>query len=138
MDSMMHTKTNSYEDEEACLLAMQLATASVLPMVLKAAIELDLLEIIGKVGPGAYVTPIELASMLPTSNLDAPVMIDRILRVLASYSILKCELNELANGEVERRYGSTNVCKFLTKNADGVSMAPLTLLNMDKIMMESW
>ncbi|XP_074380557.1 caffeic acid 3-O-methyltransferase-like isoform X1 [Apium graveolens] len=54
------------------------------------------------------------------------------------YSVLKCELNELANGQVERRYGVTNVCKFLTENADGVSMAPLTLLNMDKIMMESW
>ncbi|KAL8127678.1 hypothetical protein AgCh_014547 [Apium graveolens] len=59
-------------------------------MVLKAAIELDLLEIIAKAGPDAYVTPNEVASMLPTSNLDAPIMIDRILRVLASYSILKC------------------------------------------------
>ncbi|KAL8127679.1 hypothetical protein AgCh_014548 [Apium graveolens] len=74
MDFMMQTTTNSHEDEEACLLAMQLATASVLPMVLKAAIELDLLEIIAKAGP-------------------------------------------------RRLYG--------------VSMAPLTLLIMDKIMMES-
>ncbi|KAL8127714.1 hypothetical protein AgCh_014582 [Apium graveolens] len=138
MDSMMQTKTNSQEDEEACLLAMQLATASVLPLVLKAAIELDLLEIIAKAGPDAYVTPNELASMLPTSNLDAPVLLDRILRVLASYSILNCGLNELANGQVERKYGLTNVCKYLIKNVDGVSIAPLTLLNMDKIMMESW
>ncbi|KAK1392148.1 Caffeic acid 3-O-methyltransferase [Heracleum sosnowskyi] len=107
---MEHIKNTSSEDEEACLLAMQLGTASILPMVFKAAIELDLLEMIAKAGPGAYVTPTELASMLPTSNLDAPVMLDRMLRVLASYSILKY----------------------------GISMAPLALLNMNKIMMESW
>lgn len=40
------TKISS--DEEATLYAMQLGSASVLPMVLKAAIELDLLEIIGQ------------------------------------------------------------------------------------------
>ncbi|CDO97234.1 unnamed protein product [Coffea canephora] len=33
-------------EEEACLFAMHLASASVLPMVLKLAIELDLLELI--------------------------------------------------------------------------------------------
>lgn len=68
MDSLVHAKNNSYEDEEACMLAIQLATASILPMVLKSAIELDLLEIIAKAGSEAYVTPSELASMLPTSN----------------------------------------------------------------------
>lgn len=138
MDLTAHNKSTLSEDEAACLFAMQLATASVLPMVLKAAIELDLFEIIAKAGPGAYVTPNELASVLPTSNLDAPVMLDRILQVLASYSILECKHNELTNGQVERAYGFTKVCKYLTKNADGVSMAPLALLNLDKIIMESW
>ncbi|WOG90928.1 hypothetical protein DCAR_0310175 [Daucus carota subsp. sativus] len=135
---MAQIKNTSSGDEEACMLAMQLATASILPMVLRAAIELDLLEIIATAGPGTYVTPNEIASMLPTSSQYAPVMLDRILRVLASYSVLKCKLNELANGQVERAYGLTKVAKFLTENADGVSMAPLALLNTDKIMMESW
>nr|AMY61252.1 caffeic acid-O-methyltransferase [Ligusticum sinense] len=126
------------EAEEACLFAMQLATASVLPMVLKAAIELDLLEIIAKAGPGAYVTPNELASILPTSNPDAPLMLDRILRVLASYLVLKCKLIELPNGLLVRTYGLMPVCKYLIKNEDGVSMAPLSLFVNDKIMMESW
>lgn len=138
MDSLVHTKKNSYEDDEACLLAMQLATASILPMVLKTAIELDLLEIIAKAGSGAYVTPTELASLLPTSNPDAPVMLDRILRVLACYSVLECKLKELDNGQVERTYALAPVCKYLTRNEDGVSMAPLSLLYQDRILLESW
>ena len=76
--------------------------------------------------------------MLPTSNPDAPVMLDRILRVLACHSVLKCKLNELANGQVERAYGLAPVCKYLTRNEDGVSMAPLSLMFQDKVFIESW
>ncbi|XP_041012363.1 caffeic acid 3-O-methyltransferase-like [Juglans microcarpa x Juglans regia] len=125
-------------DEEANLFAMQLASASVLPMVLKSAIELDLLEIMAKAGPGAYLSPSEIASQLPTTNPDAPVMLDRILRLLASYSVLTYSLRTLPGGRVERLYGLGPVSKFLTKNEDGVSIAPLCLMNQDKVLMESW
>ncbi|KAF2299180.1 hypothetical protein GH714_030908 [Hevea brasiliensis] len=90
MDSTSETQMTPTQvsDEEANLFAMQLASASVLPMVLKSAIELDLLEIMAK--------------------------------------------------EVERLYGLAPVCKFLTKNEDGVSFAALCLMNQDKVLMESW
>ncbi|XP_028099779.1 caffeic acid 3-O-methyltransferase-like [Camellia sinensis] len=119
-------------------LTQSLASASVLPMVLKSAIELDLLEIMAKAGPGAYVSPSEVAAQLPTKNPDAAVMLDRILRLLTSYSVLNCTLQDLPNGGVERLYGLAPVCKFLTRNTDGVSMAPLLLMNQDKVLMESW
>lgn len=127
-------------EEEAFLFAMQLASASVLPMVLKSAIELNLLALIAKAGPGAYVSPSELAAQLPTSsNSEATVMLDRILRLLASYSVLQCKLKSLGDHDgVERLYGLAPVCKYLIKNADGVSMAPLLLMNQDKVLMESW
>lgn len=125
-------------DEEANLFAMQLASASVLPMVLKAAIELDLLEIMAKAGPGAFVSPADLSSQLPTKNPDAPVMLDRMLRVLASYSILTYSLRTLPDGKVERLYGLGPVCKFLTKSVDGASIGSLCLMNQDKVLMESW
>lgn len=131
------TPTN-VSDEEANLFAMQLTSASVLPMVLKSAIELDLLEIIAKAGPGAHLSPTEVASQLPTTNPDAPVMLDRILRLLASYSVLICSLRTLPDGKVERLYGLAPVCKFLTKNEDGVSISDLSLMNQDKVLMESW
>ncbi|XP_050237151.1 caffeic acid 3-O-methyltransferase-like [Mercurialis annua] len=125
-------------DEEANLFAMQLASASVLPMVLKSAIELDLLEIMAKAGPSALLSPADLASQLPATNPDAPVMLDRILRLLACYNVLTCSLRTLGDGEVERVYGLGPVCKFLIKNEDGVSIAALCLMNQDKVFMESW
>ena len=39
--------------DKAFLFAMQLATASVLPVVVKTAVELDLLQTIVKAGPGS-------------------------------------------------------------------------------------
>ncbi|KAJ8760812.1 hypothetical protein K2173_021850 [Erythroxylum novogranatense] len=125
-------------DEEANLFAMQLASASVLPMILKAALELDLLEIMAKAGPGAFLSPSEIASQLPTNNPEAPVMLDRMLRLLASYSVLTYSLKTLPDGKVERLYGLGPVSKFLTKNEEGVSIAPLCLMNQDKVLMESW
>ncbi|KAL6541455.1 Caffeic acid 3-O-methyltransferase [Orobanche gracilis] len=125
-------------EEETCLFAMKLASASVLPMVLKSAIELDLLELIKKVGAGAFVSPADLVAQIPTTNSEAGVMVDRILRLLASYNVLNCTLKTLPDGGVERLYGLAPVCKFLTKNEDGVSVAALLLTNQDKILMESW
>ncbi|XP_057467983.1 caffeic acid 3-O-methyltransferase-like [Actinidia eriantha] len=124
------TDTNQ---EEAFLFAMQLASASVLPMVLKSVIQLDLLQAIARAGPAAYVSPSDLAAQLSTTNPHAAVMIDRLL---TSYSILHCTLRTLPNGSVERLYGLVPVCKFLIKNEDGVSIAPLVLMHHDK--MESW
>ncbi|KAK4277653.1 hypothetical protein QN277_015617 [Acacia crassicarpa] len=125
-------------DEEANLFAMQLASASVLPMILKSALELDLLEIIAKAGPNAQLSPSDIASQLPTKNPDAAVMLDRMMRLLACYNVLSSSLRTLPDGKIERLYGLAPVAKYLVKNEDGVSIAPLNLMNQDKVLMESW
>ncbi|PHT53547.1 hypothetical protein CQW23_08009 [Capsicum baccatum] len=136
MGSINQSQTG-IEDEDFGF-ALQLASASVLPMVLKSAIELDILEIMAKAGPGAFISPSELAAQLPTKNPHASVMLDRMLRILAAYSVFHCTLRTLPDGRVERLYSLAPVCKFLTKNADGASVAPLLLMNHDKVLMESW
>nr|AAD48913.1 caffeate O-methyltransferase [Liquidambar styraciflua] len=142
MGSTSETKMSPSEaaaaEEEAFVFAMQLTSASVLPMVLKSAIELDVLEIMAKAGPGAHISTSDIASKLPTKNPDAAVMLDRMLRLLASYSVLTCSLRTLPDGKIERLYGLAPVCKFLTRNDDGVSIAALSLMNQDKVLMESW
>ncbi|XP_019245640.1 PREDICTED: LOW QUALITY PROTEIN: caffeic acid 3-O-methyltransferase-like [Nicotiana attenuata] len=140
MGSTSQSQSNSltHTEDEAFLFAMQLCSASVLPMVLKSALELDLLELMAKAGPGAAISPTELAAQLSTQNPEAPVMLDRMLRLLATYSVLNCTLRTLSDGSVERLYSLAPVCKYLTKNADGVSVAPLLLMNQDKVLMESW
>ncbi|RWW46362.1 hypothetical protein BHE74_00047701 [Ensete ventricosum] len=126
------------EDEEAFTYALQLAIGSVLPMALKAAIELELLEIIVKAGPGAMLGPADIAAKLPTANPRAAVMVDRILRLLAAYSIVSCTVEAGDDGRPSHKYGAARVCKYLTTNEDGVSLAAMSLLNQDKVLMESW
>ncbi|CAA7391547.1 unnamed protein product [Spirodela intermedia] len=126
------------EEQEAGNYAMQLASATVLPMTLKAAIELNLLEIISRAGSGAQLIPEEIVVQLPTENPAAVIMVDRILRLLASYSILTCSVVDDDNGRVRRRYGLALVSWFLTTNKDDGSMAALALMNQDKVLMESW
>ncbi|RWR86531.1 caffeic acid 3-O-methyltransferase 1 [Cinnamomum micranthum f. kanehirae] len=134
-----HTNTSTQEEEEEdCMFAMKLASAAVVPMTLKAAIDLDLLEIMARAGPGAHLSTAQIASQLPTHNPDATTMLDRMLRVLASHSILTCSFVTREDGSTERLYGLAPVCKFLTRNGDGVSIAPLVVLIHDKVFMETW
>ncbi|PIN20990.1 Hydroxyindole-O-methyltransferase [Handroanthus impetiginosus] len=125
-------------DEEAYLFVMQLTTGSALPMVLKTAIELDLLELIKKAGPEAPASAAELAAQLPTNNPNSADMIDRILRLLAAHSVLVCSLKPLPEDGIERRYSLTPVGEFLTRNEDGVSMATPCLMIQDRVWMEPW
>ncbi|KAJ8423150.1 hypothetical protein Cgig2_011895 [Carnegiea gigantea] len=97
-------------------------------MVLKTVIELDVLEIIKRAGPGARLSPVEITAELPTQNPDAPTMLDRLLQLLANYSILTPSVRNLPDGRVERLYGLAPVCQFLTKDQDGHSLATETLL----------
>lgn len=126
-------------DKEACLFALKLASFSVLPMTLKAAVELGVFEVIVDAGTGNFLSTKEIADALSIANPDAPVMLDRILGCLASHDIFTC--NVVTNHDddsVTRLYGATPVCKFLTKNEQGVSMSALVLMNQDKVLMESW
>jgi flavonol 3-O-methyltransferase/caffeic acid 3-O-methyltransferase len=82
-------------DEEACTYALQLASASIRSMTLKSAIELGMLETLVGAG-GKALSPSEVVARLPstTANPDAPAMVDRMLRLLASYNVVKCEVEE--------------------------------------------
>ena len=87
-------------DEEACMYAFQLVSSSILPMTLKSVIELGLLEILvaGSVG-GKAMSPAEVAAKLPsTANPGAPDMVDRMLRLLASYDVVSCVVVEEDGG----------------------------------------
>ncbi|XP_044954307.1 flavone O-methyltransferase 1-like [Hordeum vulgare subsp. vulgare] len=127
-------------NEEALMFALQLASSAVLPMTLRTCIELGLLETLVGAG-GKTLTPEEVAAKLPSkaeSNPDAASMVDRLLRVLATYKVVSCLVDECADGSLSRRYGAEPVCKWLTPNEDGVSMAPFCLLAQNKLFMEAW
>ncbi|CAM0948453.1 unnamed protein product [Alopecurus aequalis] len=126
-------------DEEACKFALQLANSAVLPMALRTAIELGLLETLVAAG-GKSLTPEEIAAKLPSKvkNPEAPPMVDRMLRLLASYKVVECAVEEGDDGILLRRYAATPVSRWLAPNEDGVSMAPFALLAQSHYFMETW
>nr|QOE76460.1 O-methyltransferase 3 [Perilla frutescens] len=126
---------NSSTDEDLSIFAMQVATSSIVPRALKAVIELDLLEMMKKAGRPLSTS--EMAAQIQATNPEAALMIDRILRVLIASNILECT-TAASHGGAERLYSLAPVCKFFTKNDDGVSWAPLFLMIQDRVFTEAW
>lgn len=123
------------EDDEACARARQLTTGAVLPMVLKTAIELGLLQMLVDAGPAAALGPDEIAARLTTQNPSAPDMVDRMLRLLAAHDIVRCAAAEGGR----RKYSPAPICKYLTDNdAAAGSMASLVLMHHDEVMINIW
>ncbi|KZV37394.1 caffeic acid 3-O-methyltransferase [Dorcoceras hygrometricum] len=130
--------TMEVEKEDASLaFAMQLASASIVPYALKVAVELDLLELMKKKGPDAFVSPAEIAAELPSSRPDTHNKLDRILRLLSCYSIVICSVKTMPDGGVERLYSLAPVSKFFTKNEDGVSLGLSLIMSLDRIPTEA-
>ncbi|KAK7295422.1 hypothetical protein RJT34_18330 [Clitoria ternatea] len=104
MDSYSTVKDN-HVDDSATLSAMVLGANMVFPAALNAAIELNLFEIIAK-GNGSM-SPLEIASNLPNTKQypDLPNRVDRLLRLLATYSLLSVTTRSNEDGGVERLYG---------------------------------
>lgn len=121
-------------DKQLFTHAMQLVSSSVLPMALNAAFELNLLEIMAKAGPGALLSPSAIAAQLPTQNSDAPVLLDRILRLLTAHCVVTCHVDK----DFKRLYGLAPVCRYFVRNEDGVSLGPYMSLLQDKVFMDSW
>ncbi|KAJ7951397.1 Caffeic acid O-methyltransferase [Quillaja saponaria] len=148
-------------DQEDYLYALELSSASAFPMVMQAATELGLFDIMSKAGSGAFISPQQIASQLHSKNPKAYEMVDRILGHLASYAVVTCKLgvdhgrdggdqgssngvdhcrdvNDHDHGTVQRLYGLTNVAKYFLCNEKDMSLAPGMQLMQNKVFMESW
>jgi caffeic acid 3-O-methyltransferase / acetylserotonin O-methyltransferase len=86
-------------DEEACMQALQLASASILPMTLKAAIELDVLEILVKGCGGPFgkpiMTPTDVAAHLKTENSQVRAFVYSGFDLVSAYLRWFCDISEL-------------------------------------------
>ncbi|GAY64885.1 hypothetical protein CUMW_237030, partial [Citrus unshiu] len=107
---------------------MELVNSSIPRITMKAAIKLGVLEILAKASP-SQLTSSEIASQLPTNNKEAPIVLDRMLRLLACHSFRNLVTNK--DGSVQRLYGLASVSRFFVPNEDGVSLAPCLLLDHD-------
>ncbi|GMN28656.1 hypothetical protein TIFTF001_047905 [Ficus carica] len=124
------------EEEEEFSHPMQL----VMSMSLQTAIELGVFDIIAKAGEGAKLSSADIVAQMSTNNPDAPIMVDRMLRLLASHSVLSCSVvgDESAGSNARRLYSLCPVSKYFVTNEDGVSLGPLIALGQDRVFMDSW
>ncbi|KAH9717590.1 Flavone 3'-O-methyltransferase 1 [Citrus sinensis] len=137
MSSFHDQLTKPPNDEEDFMLVMELSLSSLLPITMKAIIELGVLEILAKASP-SQLSSSEIAFQLPTNNQEAPTVLDRMLQLLASCSFLTCNLVTNKDGNVFRVYGLASVCRYLLPNEDGVSLAPIFLLSQEKVNVDPW
>ncbi|KAL8233219.1 hypothetical protein R6Q57_002997 [Mikania cordata] len=117
--------------------AMELANSTSLTMVLVNIIKLKVLETIAEAGPDAQLSSHDIASRLAIPNQDAPEKLDRMLRLLASHSIVTCNEGVHKSRPI-RVYGLTPVAKHFIPNKDGASLGPLMELIQDKVFIDSW
>ncbi|KDP24740.1 hypothetical protein JCGZ_25489 [Jatropha curcas] len=128
--------------EEDLNYAMRLSSAFVFTMAMNAAMRLKLLDIISRAGMGAYLSAKEIASQLPTKNSQASQMVDRILRLLASYSVVTCtnSVNKLDgdNNSTNWLYGLAPISKYFLNSEGNTSLAPPMQLLHCKAFMDTW
>ncbi|KAF3664860.1 Caffeic acid 3-O-methyltransferase [Capsicum annuum] len=127
----------SDEDENSMMKAMHLPCGLVLNMVLKAAIELDLFELIAK-SSAQQLSSYEIASQIPTKNPNAPLVLERVLRFLASQSFLTCNIIKDDDGNNHISYKLTPLSQRFIPDKDGSSITPFLLLTMDPVGVNSW
>lgn len=131
---------SSTEDEireNGFTYAMQLVTSRSLAMVLVNTIKLNVFDAIAKAGFDAQLSAYEIASRLSIPNQDAPDMLDRMLRLLASHSIVTCSQGEHESRPV-RLYGLAPVAKYFILNEDGASLGWAMDLAQDSVFSNSW
>lgn len=133
------TINGGVDDEETYGYAAQILNSCVLPMVLNATIDLGVLHLVNQAGSGPDgLSPAQLATRIQARNPDASVMLDRMLRVLATYNVVSCTAVPTEDGGFERRYGPAPVTKCFVPDEDGVSLAPMLNLVIDKVFLQSW
>lgn len=146
MDSseIKNLKKELEDDHEHCSYALQLVFSGALPMVLNTVIKLNVFEIIAKAGHGAQLCPSQIVSqiMIPTprENPEAPaIILDRMLRMLASYSLFTSSMVSSHGSESKRVYGLGPVSKYFVMNENnGSSLGPLLDLLQDKVFNDTW
>ena len=129
------------EEEDSLIFAMQMTGSTVVSLALQSAIELGMFDIIAEAGEGARLSAKDIAAQIGTNNPEAPTMLDRLLRLLASHSLLHCTVPQDPQsllGLPQRLYSLTPRSKYFVTDADGVSLGPTLALLMDKVFYQSW
>ncbi|CAA7022847.1 unnamed protein product [Microthlaspi erraticum] len=132
----------SKEGETVSLQAERILNSLAFPMVLKAALELGVIDTIAAIDEDVWLSSSEIVLRLPTkpTNPEAPVLLDRMLVLLVSHSILKYRLVKTGEkGQTERLYAAEPVCTFFLNRGDGLdSFKSMFMLLQSEVYFKTW
>lgn len=129
------------EEEDALAFCMDKVVSFVLPMVLRTSFELGLFDILAKAGEDAKLSAQDIALQIGSKNPEAPAMLDRLLSLLVSHSLLSCSVSqqEPQNLELPQKfYSLTPRSKYFVADSDGVSLGSSVALLLDQVFYKSW
>ncbi|XP_059668715.1 (S)-scoulerine 9-O-methyltransferase-like [Cornus florida] len=109
-------------------------------MTIRAAIELNVFNIISDSGPEAHLSSAAIVSKIPTTNPNAANALERILRMLSANSVLSMSLRQSPNCETnnERTYGLTMHSRAFVTKTDGISIASsMVIIRSERELVES-
>ncbi|KAK2365353.1 hypothetical protein P8452_68180 [Trifolium repens] len=125
------------EDDDALEFATQITGSIVVPLALRSAIDLGIFDILAKAGEGAELSAQDIAVKIGTNNPEAPTMLNRLLRLLASHSILNSSVPQ-QHDDQQIFYSLSNRSKYFVTDADGISLGPTLALLLDNVFYQSW
>ncbi|KAJ1390627.1 Winged helix-like DNA-binding domain superfamily [Sesbania bispinosa] len=128
------------QEDDGIIFAMSMMSSIVFPQAVRSAVELGIFDILAKAGEGVNLSSKDIAIQIASKNPEAPIMLDRLLRLLASHSMLYCSLTEDHQGHEppQRLYRLAPASKYFVTDVDGVSFGHTLNLLLDKVFLESW
>ncbi|RYR46605.1 hypothetical protein Ahy_A07g032351 [Arachis hypogaea] len=130
------------KQEDDAFMFAQMACSVVVPMAVRTTIELGVFDIIAKEGEGAKLSAKDIADRIGSNNPEAASMLDRVLRLLASHSLLSCSVVEdpESSNNLHHRllYSLSPVSKYFVTDADGESWGPSLAHLLDKVLYPCW
>ncbi|MCO5611993.1 hypothetical protein L7F22_066254 [Adiantum nelumboides] len=127
-------------EEEAWLRVMEVATLCSLPMALKAAVELEVPNILAQhSGPSGMLSAAQIAQHLRPAHAAAATSLDRILRLLTSHGLLSSSFHTCPDSpSLTTSYGLNPSSLFLLQHTDPSqgSLAPFVLAMQDAVFVK--
>uniref|UniRef100_A0A7N0T8L3 Uncharacterized protein n=1 Tax=Kalanchoe fedtschenkoi TaxID=63787 RepID=A0A7N0T8L3_KALFE len=128
------------EENEAASYAMVMAELPTFIHFMKAALELNLFQIISEYDEP--VSALQLSSHLPKHNPQkTPALLGRMLRLFAAFSLLTCTLktsDDAAAAAATPLYSLSRAGKYFVKNKDGGSFASLFIQHSEPVIQQAW
>uniref|UniRef100_A0A7N0VA82 Uncharacterized protein n=1 Tax=Kalanchoe fedtschenkoi TaxID=63787 RepID=A0A7N0VA82_KALFE len=142
LEGMAAENNNQVSNPPDGIVSCNPAAFIAIQMALKAAIELNVFNIMAESGPlGSQLSALQIASKIPTSNPKAATSLHRILRFLSINSFLTTSLPLDSDKEEDRLFGLTPMTADMMVSKDGAALpihGLFVLTNTEKEVFESF